>query len=731
MKLLNHVLKITADAVLIACGMLAAACAMPSAFEIPFSRPDMILSCLIAALLLSGWMHLPRGGILPGSVFLIGTIAYSIIRREAIAFGARWIAYAVSSVLSLDFPSIPAYPAPTLPEGADVAYTGTAVTSVLMVFAVVVGLLMAFSLIRGKTSLLTVMIPLPAFLISLIYTDQQPALWTVVLLTVYCAGALLGQGIRRGNGKRLGLFTALLIPTLAVFVALLLVASPERSFTPIPFEQRKQMLGERAEQLGDTMLSVIRRNPKRYDLKDQDDRSEDDTKVFQVCASEAGTYLLRAHSYGQYKSGVWQEVPEYDGEWSPMEALGKSSYGKFIELKIRNSISSERYVPYAFRLWEPIRLRESTVPASSHTSYEWMILPAVKLEASVVSQQERDYVAFAKEQYTLPNGEDKAMLLRIARDAGLASHSDVYRTACEIAAYVRNSGVYTLEPAKAPKGSDFIEYFLTESREGYCVHYASATTALLQAMGIPARYTIGYRAEIPTPDVWIDVTENTAHAWTEVYLAGIGWYPIESTAGFSYDLMNVKDPYAKTYEASTAPTVPPTVPPTPTPTPAPTPEQTTETKDPEATPIPTDDPAALSNETSELTQRPSAFDGEDIITKPGKASGLWWLLLLVPVIPAVWFAVSMLIRTRRMNRFRQKNAKKAVLCMLQYLKKLERFGVTPEPRAQEWEEEALFSNHAMTETRKFLLSKTKRVQDTMYCEAPIKRFIVKWILNKI
>ena len=66
--------------------------------------------------------------------------------------------------------------------------------------------------------------------------------------------------------------------------------------------------------------------------------------------------------------------------------------------------------------------------------------------------------------------------------------------------------------------------------------------------------------------------------------------------------------------------------------------------------------------------------------------------------------------------------------MLRYLKRLERFGVAPDPHAQEWAEEAVFSDHDMTETRKLLFAKVRKVQDTLYRESPIKRFLVKWIL---
>ena len=50
---------------------------------------------------------------------------------------------------------------------------------------------------------------------------------------------------------------------------------------------------------------------------------------------------------------------------------------------------------------------------------------------------------------------------------------------------------YTTHPGKTPEGKDFISYFLTESREGYCTYFASAAVMMLRESGIPARYVSG------------------------------------------------------------------------------------------------------------------------------------------------------------------------------------------------------------------------------------------------
>ena len=43
-------------------------------------------------------------------------------------------------------------------------------------------------------------------------------------------------------------------------------------------------------------------------------------------------------------------------------------------------------------------------------------------------------------------------------------------TAGAVADVVRGSGTYSTNPGQQPVNRDFVEYFLTESNEGYCVH---------------------------------------------------------------------------------------------------------------------------------------------------------------------------------------------------------------------------------------------------------------------
>lgn len=96
---------------------------------------------------------------------------------------------------------------------------------------------------------------------------------------------------------------------------------------------------------------------------------------------------------------------------------------------------------------------------------------------------------------------------------------------------------YTLEPGRTPTGTDFVNYFLLENHKGYCVHFATAGVILARMSGIPARYAEGYvvltddfSAENLMDDGYkIEIKDNRAHAWAEIYVDGIGWIPYEFT----------------------------------------------------------------------------------------------------------------------------------------------------------------------------------------------------------
>lgn len=109
----------------------------------------------------------------------------------------------------------------------------------------------------------------------------------------------------------------------------------------------------------------------------------------------------------------------------------------------------------------------------------------------------------------------------------------------EITAFIlytlQSRASYSLTPGWTPVNRDIVEYFLFERGSGYCVHFAAAATLMYRLYGVTARYASGYMV---SPDAFTmgedglwhaSVTDESAHAWAEIFLPEYGWTPVEVT----------------------------------------------------------------------------------------------------------------------------------------------------------------------------------------------------------
>ena len=95
--------------------------------------------------------------------------------------------------------------------------------------------------------------------------------------------------------------------------------------------------------------------------------------------------------------------------------------------------------------------------------------------------------------------------------------------------YTTNPGAL---PDKVTGAGEFLDYFLLESRQGYCTYFATAFVLLARAEGIPARYVQGFCVPMAGKREAV-VLSSMAHSWPEVFIDGMGWIPFEPTPGYS------------------------------------------------------------------------------------------------------------------------------------------------------------------------------------------------------
>ena len=124
---------------------------------------------------------------------------------------------------------------------------------------------------------------------------------------------------------------------------------------------------------------------------------------------------------------------------------------------------------------------------------------------------------------------DRVTRLAAQITAGAATR---YDAVAAVESWLHANTEYNLDIAPYPPGVDAVDYFLFESREGFCEHIASAMAVLLRAAGIPTRFVTGFGPgdRNPFTGYW-EVRASDAHAWVEVFYQGVGWIPYDPTFG--------------------------------------------------------------------------------------------------------------------------------------------------------------------------------------------------------
>ncbi len=128
--------------------------------------------------------------------------------------------------------------------------------------------------------------------------------------------------------------------------------------------------------------------------------------------------------------------------------------------------------------------------------------------------------------------------------AGFARHRPMYQVARRVAgraqtpyaavlaieSWLRQTGGFTYDESP-PRGQGApLVSFVTQTRAGYCQHFAGAMAGMLRMLGVPARVAVGFTSGTPDNGTWV-VTDHDAHAWVEVWFAGVGWVPFDPTPG--------------------------------------------------------------------------------------------------------------------------------------------------------------------------------------------------------
>src|SRR5437773_5928110 len=120
------------------------------------------------------------------------------------------------------------------------------------------------------------------------------------------------------------------------------------------------------------------------------------------------------------------------------------------------------------------------------------------------------------------------LVRRVAGELALEGKSPE-DTVAAVEAYFRRGFRYSTWKGERASAETALEEFLLNSRAGHCEYCATATTLLLRAAGVPARYAVGFSVqEWSRLEQRYIVRARHAHSWTLAYVHG-AWRDVDTT----------------------------------------------------------------------------------------------------------------------------------------------------------------------------------------------------------
>ena len=529
---------------LCASGLSAGLCfCVMTSFAVPADGLSLVCACVLAALLFSALLLLPKSWIwLLAMAALAGGGLYML--RAQLVDSTSALVFAVTQQYA---EAIPGMQAVHLTDAA-----GADATLAFILIAALYALLCSWTVMRSESLVYLLVLTLPVLALCLIILQTPPAAWAILLVVGVLALLLLTQLLRArqaGEGNRLAL---LLAAPLALLIGLLAVLFPAGTYDRAEWSDHLQ---ETISTAADK-LTLFRRDAKTGQVKFSSPISPSTLgsylwdssvtsvnlnrigpqvqfgrSVMRVKSEVSGPVHLRGDSMAVYEDNRWKALPEsdYTDTDSMMNALLAGivpvSYRPDMQIET-NMKSGIYYLPYF-----AAALPEDAVPyydayvknPSQQTSYS---IYYFSMRGSFVDNGA--YETFVHEAYTQVPDETRQALADILPQLGVQPDDAPEQIVSAVQAYVSASASYDLSTPSVPNGEDFVSWFLHDSETGYCVHFATAAAILLRCLDVPARYVTGYSTAI-TANEWTTVTSDDAHAWVEYYFDGAGWYVLDPT----------------------------------------------------------------------------------------------------------------------------------------------------------------------------------------------------------
>lgn len=559
---------------------------------------------------------------------------------------------------------------------------GTSATGLFVFISAILSAVFTISLIRYKRilipSLLSMVLLVPCFIL----VNTLPSLVCLFIAIASLIALYISKNTRKFRPSQGGVIAAISFGTMLVVMAILLAFNPIEKYERFDWQENLLQSIENGFNIDDGRKTSTEKNlneikgslEEKEDLSDISPLTQTHTPVMTVTSAVGGNIYLKGTAYADYRDNIWSIISDNNPQdFVPFTATIGNNALTNTRVHMLNK-SKIAYVPYFLESLPDNLNSVADVCVKNDTdknefNYSHYPFYAENTYRYNNSAEAEDYKAFVYDTYLEIPRKTQIELRRIADQEGfLDSELTVSEKIEMVKNYISNSKTYSLKTPKMPSGKDFATWFLNESDTGYCVHFATAGTLMLRALGIPARYVTGYYATAYANQT-VTVTTDNAHAWVEYYSDTAGWIPLECTPSSFQPARYVGSQRAS--GGSTDTTQPTTVEPTTAPT------------------APTN--GTVSHSTKPKNDIKSSFEFN------GFTIAMMSLGIVALALIAI-FSRRIIIIKKRKQRFETGKNNKRAICIYKELKNLTKIShllITDEVKSVY--EKARFSNHTISD----------------------------------
>jgi len=307
-------------------------------------------------------------------------------------------------------------------------------------------------------------------------------------------------------------------------------------------------------------------------------RQQDVQQLFTVAADAPDYWRITAlDEYRPAAGGQWALTAE--GEDAVGQGLDETVPRDALVQRYRIGPLSERWMPAAYR---PVRVSRGdtlVVRASSTLVSDRPVAGLRYTVASDTPNRSLDDVERATKassavpdelrQYTALPPDLPPVVAQTARDV-VAGVDDPVAQATALRDYFRG-GAFSYDTTVALGDDEAAVVTFLRDRRGFCVQFATAYALMARSLGVPARIAVGFTPGTLGADGRYSVTNHDAHAWPELWFAGVGWTHVfdPTPAADAPGGSNLPEEIApapsttQTGAGTPAPTTPPSVAPSP------------------------------------------------------------------------------------------------------------------------------------------------------------------------